>query len=288
MDRLRMAAELVKLRISCFATLSALAAFFSTGHGTGARALAIGVFLLACGACALNEYQERESDALMERTKGRPIPSGRISPASSALIGGSSLAAGLLILTVAGGRQAGLLGLAGVLWYNVVYTRLKRATPFAAVAGSLVGAAPPAIGWVAAGAPLSDPRLLALCFFFCLWQVPHFWLLVPEYGPELERAGIRSLSGVMGQGGVRRLICVWMSVSASSCLLLPLFGSIGSVSACVLLAAAACWLTWKSARLLLIEGGAGAFRAAFADINAFALLVMGLLAVDPYLGRAIY
>jgi protoheme IX farnesyltransferase len=135
---------------------------------------------------------------------------------------------------------------------------------------------------------LSDARLLALCFFFCLWQVPHFWLLVPEYGPELERAGIRSLTAVMGPGRVRRLICVWMSLSASSCLLLPLFGSIGSASACFLLAGAACWLTWKSARLLLAECAPDAFREAFADINAFALLVMGLLAADRYLAGTYY
>ena len=283
-----MLSELVKLRISCFATLSALAAFFSTGHGAGPAPIVIGVFLLACGACALNEYQERGSDGLMERTEGRPIPSGRISPANAALAAVSLLAAGILLVSLAGGRQAGLLGLAGVLWYNTVYTPLKRATPFAAVAGSLVGAAPPAIGWVAAGGSLSDARLLALCFFFCLWQVPHFWLLVPEYGPELERAGIRSLTGVMGQARVRRLICVWMSLSASSCLLFPLFGSIGSLSACFLLAGAACWLTWKSARLLLVERAPGAFREAFATINAFALLVMGLLAADPYLARMSY
>ncbi|HAH05017.1 MAG TPA: protoheme IX farnesyltransferase [Elusimicrobia bacterium] len=279
---LRAAAGLVKPRLSAFAALATLSAYAAAGGAFSPRAapLLLGVFLLACGASALNELQERGPDGRMTRTKERPIPAGRLSPKAAALAAAALLAAGGLCVLWAGGRAAFFLGLFAAAWYNGVYTPLKRTTPFAAVVGSLSGALPPAIGWTAAAQPLFDPRLSALCFFFCLWQIPHFWLLVPEHGGDSERAGLPALTGILDLGSVTRLICVWMSVAAASCLLLPLFGTVSSAAGSAGLAAAASWLTWKAARLLCCDRSPLSYRAAFADTNAFALSVMALVALD--------
>jgi protoheme IX farnesyltransferase len=178
--------------------------------------------------------------------------------------------------TIAG---AGLAALA-VVWYNGVYTPLKRLTAFAAVPGGLVGVLPPAIGWVAAGRPLWDWRLAAFGFFFWVWQVPHFWSLVLIYGRQYERAGLPSLSRHLSQDQIARLVFVWTIVTAVSCLLLPLFGAVGSYPVLGLLALGAVWLAWKASAIL---GPHGSFQAAFVNINLFAALVILLLALDPYL-----
>jgi hypothetical protein len=84
-----------------------------------------------------------------------------------------------------------------VLWYNGVYTFLKRKSPFAAIPGAVIGAIPPAIGWICGKGALSfDPQILALSFFFFIWQVPHFWLLLLNFGRDYEKAGFPSLTRI--------------------------------------------------------------------------------------------
>jgi protoheme IX farnesyltransferase len=202
-------------------------------------------------------------------------------------------AAGLSLTGLAAGPAGCALAGLAAAWYEGVYTPLKRATAFAVVPGALVGAVPPVLGWLAAGRPWQDPRLLALCFFFYLWQVPHFWLLVPRYGADLERAGLPNLGKVLGEVRLARLTAVWMSVAAASALLLPVFGAVGSTATLILLAAAA-WLTTQAVRLMRAASGRGErqpfgddapWRVAFSRLNAFVLGVMALLACDPFLAR---
>ena len=299
---LRRVGELVKPRIALAAAASALAVFIPASPGTAWRGapLGLGVFLLACGAGALNQLLERRLDGLMERTQGRPLPSGRLAPDQALAAALALLGAGLPLIILAAGAAGGLLAAAAVFWYDGVYTGLKRVTAFAVVPGALVGAVPPVLGWLAAGRPWQDPRLLALCFFFTLWQVPHFWLLLPGQAADLRRAGFPSLGDALGERSLARLCAVWMCTAAGAALLLPVFGALGSAGALLPLCAAAGWLTWKAATLLrgahapwraAVCGGGerppsddGApWRAAFAQLNAFVLLVMVLLSVDPYL-----
>jgi len=283
-ESLQLAAQLVKLRISLAATGSALAVFALAGRGFGPRAwpLGWGVFLLSCGACALNEYRERDLDGLMKRTRGRPLPSGRLRPRPALAIALGLLAAGLPLIWRAGGAAGAVWAVAAVAWYDGVYTRLKKETPFAAVPGALVGVAPPLLGWLAAGRPWIDGRLLAVCFFFYLWQVPHFWLLAPECDPDLERAGLPSLRAALGEARVGRVVAVWMSVTAASAMLLPLFGATSSAASLLLLAAAALWLTFKAAGVL--KAWPGLEMRCGLQLNVFLLAVMSVMALDPYLG----
>lgn len=285
MNHLRTFKELTKLWISVTSTLSALSVYILSreGVGWGMVALFFGVLLMACGACTLNEYQERELDGRMERTKNRPIPSGRVSPRIALIIAVVLIEAGFLVLLLGTNLTTGLLGLLAVAWYNGLYTPLKRVSAFAVVPGSLIGAIPPAMGWVAGGQPLLDPRCLALSFFFFIWQIPHFWLLLFKYGPDYEQAGFPSLSGLFSRNQLARLTFTWMAATGASCLLLPLFRAVGSYPVAGLLVLCGGWLTWKGTALLRGGDTLKPFRMAFMNINLFALAVMALIALDPAL-----
>ena len=168
MRRVRLFLRLTKFPIAAVSILSAATGFVTAirGWSWGLLPACLGTLLMAMGACALNEWQERDLDARMPRTRERPIPSGAVSPGRALALGAIHvLAGGGVIWGLCGPVPVGFGGLA-VLWYNGVYTPLKRLTAFAVVPGALIGALPPAIGWTAAGGSAGDLRLLALAFFF--------------------------------------------------------------------------------------------------------------------------
>src|SRR5574338_1116718 len=125
----------------------------------------------------------------MKRTRNRPIPSGKISPENALKIAVTLLIAGATMIYAGSGLLALGLGLLNLLWYNAIYTKLKKVNPLAIIPGSLVGAIPPAVGWVAAGGSISDPRILIISSFFFIWQIPHFWLLLLVLDKDYETAG---------------------------------------------------------------------------------------------------
>jgi protoheme IX farnesyltransferase len=273
---------LCRMRISLFSSLSAATSFLIARSGPGPEMLplATGVFLLACGSSALNQCQERTIDALMPRTRTRPIPSGRISPLGALCFSLALIFSGTLTLLLTGSVFAPLLGLAGVLWYNGFYTTMKRRTAFAAVPGALVGTITPAIGWVAGNGSLSDPRLLSLCFFFFMWQVPHFWLLLLDHGEEYEKAGLPSLTGIFARTQLLRIIFIWIFATAVSCLFISVTGMIRTPAVNYLLFGASLWLIWSGLTLLRRQAGERLASFTFRRINIYMLFVMVLLSVD--------
>jgi heme o synthase len=277
-------AELTKVRISAMSTLTGAAGYVACAHGLhwGVVWASLGTVLLAMGASALNEVQERDYDAVMVRTRNRPIPTGAVTPPTAAGVAFALGAAGFAVLYFGGNLTAAMLGLLAMIWYNGVYTPLKRVTAFAAVPGSLIGALPPAIGWAAAGGSPLDPPILALCAVFFIWQVPHFWLLLFLYGEDYARAGFPTLDRVLSQGGLARVTFTWMAATAASCALLPVFGALHSLPSLLLLGAAALWLIWKG---LSILGRAPSYRRAFLHINLFALLLVLSVLMDPLFAR---
>jgi protoheme IX farnesyltransferase len=279
-ERLGIVLELTKVRIAVLSTMSTVTGYILAARGltwTGLVPL-FGVFFLACGAAALNEYQERDLDARMSRTRSRPLPSGRISPAGALAVSLGFIAAGAVCLM--GEPVAVLLGLITVAWYNGVYTNLKRLTPFAAIPGGVVGAIPPVIGWVSGGGEPLDPRILVVAFFFFVWQVPHFWLLLMRIGGDYERAGLPSLTAVFSRRQLIRVTFVWMIATSFACLLIPLYGV--STNAWIQLGflGAGVWLGWHAARMLRSGGAMLAFR----EINVYALMVISLLSLSGFLG----
>ena len=274
--------ELCKLRISLFSALSAAMGFLLSADGIGPGMLSVtcGAFLLSCGACALNQYQERDTDALMPRTAGRPLPSGRINPAAALYFALALICFGSLVLLLEGKTAVVLLGLLAVFWYNGVYTSLKKMTSFAVIPGALIGALPPAMGWVSGGGALSDHRLAAICFFFFMWQAPHFWLLLMDRGEEYTQAGLPSLSAVFGRSQLRRILFSWISAASVSALFIPMGGVVRNQGTGFIICAAALWLVWKGVRVLMDDERDGCCLFAFRSTNVFVLIVMLLLSLD--------
>ena len=143
--------SLVKLVLSLAIALSSAAGYIFYSHifSYGFLFCIAGVFMLSAGAAALNQYQEREQDALMDRTRNRPIPSGDITPRQALVTAVILAISGTVILWAGSGWLPALLGAGNLAWYNGVYTPLKRKSHFAVLAGAVNGAVPPAIGWTA-------------------------------------------------------------------------------------------------------------------------------------------
>ena len=217
--------KLIKYKLSLAVTLSAVAGYFLfTGRYESHLPLLIaGVFCLAGGSAALNQFEERKRDALMNRTSRRPIPSGKILPAAALIIAIVFCLSGILILSFAGSKPV-LLGLLNLLLYNGFYTWLKPRSSFAVLPGGLVGAIPPMIGWTAAGGPVFHPVILFVATLMFLWQMPHFWLLIIRYGKEYEAAGFSTLKGRLDDHQIKRLVFWWMALSLVFLLTAPLFG----------------------------------------------------------------
>lgn len=274
-------AGLCRLRVSLFSALSAGTGFLLARGPAGSLAGAVAaVFVLACGASALNQYTERTTDALMLRTRLRPLPAGRIEPRRALLFSVALLVWGCALLTAEGNIYAVALGAFTILWYNGFYTWLKGKTAFAVFPGGLVGAAPPAIGWVAAGGSLSDPRLLFLCFFFFMWQVPHFWLFLLDHGREYERAGLPSLTSIFEGEQIVRISFVWISSMAVSCIFIGACGLTQSLTINVSLIAVAVWLMRYGVKLFSEKTKKTGYSFAFKGMNTGMTIVMIILAAD--------
>lgn len=273
---------LCRVYISLFAACSAATGFFLGPSCRFADAVVpvAAVFFLASGASALNQYQERNSDSLMERTCRRPIPSGVITPLSAVSISLMLMLAGLLLLVTAPeGTKTGMLGLFAILWYNGVYTTLKKITAYAAVPGALVGAIPPAIGWTSAGGAVFDTRLAAIGFTFFIWQVSHFWLLLLRHGDEYAKAGLPSLSTEMSKAQIARVAFVWISAAAVAGLALPMYGIGGSPVVRYSLVALAAWLIWNERALSGNSSLLSPSSVLFKKLNLYLCLTMFLLSL---------
>jgi protoheme IX farnesyltransferase len=166
-----------------------------------------GTALVAAGAAALNQLYERDTDALMRRTRMRPLPAGRITPGDARLFGFALTAAGLAILTALTNWLSASLALATVLTYLVIYTPMKRRTPLSTILGAVPGALPALIGWAASRGRIDLSGAALFAIVFC-WQLPHFmaiaWLYREDYGlagfpmlpvidPEGRRAGKQAM-----------------------------------------------------------------------------------------------
>lgn len=278
-------ARLFKLPISGMSTISAATGYLAFTHHLSWRVVptSMAVLLLAFAAAALNEVQEHKLDAMMERTRHRPIPEGKISVGSAlAWVIGLGVVA-LAVLTWLGGWLAAGLGALAVLWYNGIYTLLKRRSWLASVIGSVIGAIPPAIGWVCAGGTIDGP-ILSLSFFLLMWQVPHFWLLALIVSGDYERARFPTFVRALGADGVARVTFMWTAITAGSALLMPIFGLAASPFLGLGLAIAGGWLVavaWRSLRSPSKPG----YRRAFHAINYYAVVVMGAVILDAMLGR---
>ena len=190
-------AELVKARLTLLVLLTTAVGFYLGAPGPiNILALFHAVFgaaLAAAGAAALNQWWERRLDALMHRTKTRPIPAGRMLP-RNALIAGSLLAiAGAIYLRLACNSLSAWLAVATIVIYIFAYTPLKRISTANTLVGAIPGAIPPMIGWAAASGRL-DPGAWSLFAILFFWQLPHFFAIAWMYREDYARAGFEMIS----------------------------------------------------------------------------------------------
>lgn len=274
--------ELGKIRIAVLVALSTATGYIlAKGELTFAMLIpTLGVLLLALGSGALNQYQERFRDALMPRTATRPIPDGRISAFGALILALLMIVAGTVVLWEGTNALAAFLGILTAIWYNGIYTNLKKVTPLAVIPGAVIGSLPPLIGWAAAIGTIWAVKPIMLALFFFIWQIPHFWLLLLNFGQDYEKAGYPSLTSLLDKSQLGRLTFVWIVATAVSIILMPLFGLGESQLIYLFLFIASGLLVWRSIPLLKRDQNQRSYRLAFAGINIFILIVMLLLTLD--------
>jgi len=177
----------------------------------------IGTAMVAGGAAALNQVYERDTDALMRRTRMRPLPDGRLSTGEATLFGIALAGAGLAVLAACANLLATILALATLLTYILWYTPLKRRSPAATLVGAVPGALPPLIGWAASRGDLSVGGLALFAIVF-LWQIPHFMAIAWLYREDYGRAGFPMLPVIDPDGaraGLQAVIYAVLLILAS-------------------------------------------------------------------------
>jgi protoheme IX farnesyltransferase len=282
MSLLKILFEVSKIRITV------LVAFTTTlGYILAAQNLAsfsfypiAGIFFLACGAAALNHYQERRTDILMDRTKNRPIPSGTVSSKTVLLISFSYLVLGCAVILLKSNLTTLGIGLLTFFWYNAVYTPLKRVFALAIIPGSLVGALPPMAGWVAAGGYIFDPKIILIASYFFIWQIPHFWILLLVYGKDYDKGGFPTLTNLFSNRQLINITFCWILLTIVIALSINFFGIINFSLTSFMLVILCGWLFLQSLKFLRSDGNNKVVKNMFININIFTLLIITLLSLD--------
>lgn len=232
-DRISAFVELTKPRIASMLVLTSAAGFYLGTRDSFdlllfANAM-IGITLLAFGVATLNQYMERETDALMERTATRPLPTQKITPNEALLFGVLQCAVAEIYLYFLVNGLTAVLGFTVIVGYVLLYTPLKRITSASTAIGAIPGAMPPLMGWAAAANAISptgyDTTLggWALFILLFLWQFPHFFAIAWMYRDQYAKAGIVMLPVIESDGKITARQIVLFSVMLVPVSLAPFF-----------------------------------------------------------------
>ncbi|MFQ5683169.1 MAG: heme o synthase [Candidatus Binatia bacterium] len=233
--------ELAKPRVVLMVLVTTLVGFYLgselvVGYA-GLIETLLGTALAAGGTLALNEYLERGSDAMMVRTRGRPLPDGRIQPTEALVFGVLVMGSGLLILAVTVNGLSALITAFIAGSYLCIYTPLKQRSLLCGIVGAVPGALPPVIGWSAARGALGIEAWVLFAIMF-LWQVPHTLAIATLYRDDFAKAGIQFLPVVEpdGKSTGRQVIshCLALLVVSLLPTLLGFAGSLYFVAAILL------------------------------------------------------
>ena len=251
-------------------------------------ALAVIAIALGSGAAgAINMWYERDLDALMDRTRRRPLPSGRVAPDDALGLGVLLSIFSVLLMAVATNFVAAALLAAAILFYVFVYTIwLKRRTPQNIVIGGAAGAFPPMIGWAAATGDISAVGV-SLFLLVLLWTPPHFWALALYRSDDYRRAGVPMLPVVAGPRETKRQMLVYTLLLVPVALVPTLYGAVGWLYGVIALGlslafvghAIAVWRTEDD------DTAYGAARRMFRFSLLYLAAVFAALPVDLLVGR---
>lgn len=187
-----------------------------------------GTALIGAGCGALNQWMERDIDALMHRTRDRPLPSGRMAGKVAIWMGVICTVVGFSLLLVFVNRTTAFLGLATFLTYLVAYTPLKRRSTFSTLVGAVPGAMPPLMGWTASYGSLAWEGWVLFAILF-IWQIPHFLAIAWIYREDYARAGLPILTVIDEKGAlVSKQVLLYSSVLLPLSLIPSILGVTGS------------------------------------------------------------
>jgi len=221
--------EITKIRLSVSVVFSALAGYLLGAVEVDLNTLlllAFGGYFMVGASNAFNQIIERDLDALMDRTKNRPVPAGRMSVRSAFIIATIFTIAGIVTLYIINPRTA-MYGAISIFLYTCVYTPLKTKTPLAVFVGAIPGAIPFMLGWVAARNDfgIEPGTLFALQFF---WQFPHFWAIGWFLFDDYKKGGFYMLpTGKRDKGTAVQTIMytIWTILIS----IIPVFGVTGDL-----------------------------------------------------------
>ncbi len=237
----------------------------------------LGGYLAAGGAGAINHYIDRDRDARMARTRGRPLVAGRIEPLHGLTFGIVLGALAVVELALTVNVLASVLALTGLLGYVLVYTIwLKPMTPQNIVIGGAAGAVPPLVGWAAATGGLAPEALYPFGIVF-LWTPPHFWALSLLIKDDYARTGVPMLPVVKGEAVTRRQILVYTLILVAFTLLPVATGFLGAIYAVAAIVLGAGFIA-LAVRLLRDRSRAAALRLYLSSLAYLALLFCAMAA----------
>ena len=273
--------ELAKPRLNVLVVATSAAGYYLGAAGPpdlAAMAQAVaGTALVASGAAALNQVYERDTDALMRRTRLRPLPDGRVSAAEARAFGFALSLAGLLLLAFRANLVAAALALATLVIYLVVYTPMKRRTSLATLVGAVPGALPPLIGWTASHGSMSLGGLVLFTIVF-LWQIPHFMAIAWLYREDYQSAGFPMLPVVEPDGRRSGHQAVLYAVALFPVSLMPTAMGISGGIYLGIAAALGIGLLWLAVQFARTRTDQTARRLFFGSIAYLPLLWMAMIA----------
>ena len=239
MGKIKDYSEFLKLRLASLVVLSSIICYGLAATDFSLSILAaliVGGTLLTGASNGFNEIIERDLDALMDRTKNRPLPTSKMSLVEAYVVASLFGIAGIGILGWFINPMCGILGLAAIVLYAVVYTPLKQKTPFAVFVGAFPGSIPPMLGCVAATEGFGQITLLALLMFSVqfIWQFPHFWAIAWRVNDDYLKAGFKMLPSAGGRDKATAFQIVVYTIGLIPVSLLPtFFGYTGVISGIV-------------------------------------------------------
>jgi len=238
---------------------------------------AAGTALVAGGAAVLNQVAERGTDALMRRTRLRPLPDGRVTVVEALALGLLLSGAGFAVLATRANQPAAVLALTTLIIYLIVYTPMKRHTPMATLVGAVPGALPAVIGWTAAHERIAAGGVALFAIVF-LWQIPHFMAISWLYRDDYGKAGFPMLTVIDPEGrraGRHAVICAAALIPAAFVpLLIGLSGAVYGAIAAVL----GCALLWLSVAFARQRSDAAARQLFVGSIVYLPILWMAMIA----------
>ena len=279
---------LLKPRVMSLVLFTALVGFY-LAPGELHPVLALTAFLcIAAGAgaaAAINMWYDRDIDALMARTRERPIPAGRVEPGAALVLGAMLGVGSVTTMALAVNAVAAALLALTIVFYIGVYTMwLKRRTAQNIVIGGAAGALPPMIGWAAASGGIA-PMAIALFLIVLLWTPPHFWALAIDRRDDYARAGVPMLPVVAGIEATKWQMLAYTLVLLPVALAPTMMGSAGPIYG--IGAAVLGVLFVASAVRVLGDGDRGACRRMFGFSIVYLFALFALLVVDKGLGAVI-